>query len=81
MAETKGFRYYPSVAERKLTLKNLVVFMVMSAAVNKTFMFYFGINYSQYPGRGYGWGLLITVVYMVVSAGWMIYKFRNTNDE
>jgi hypothetical protein len=54
--------------------------MVMSSAVNKTCMFYFGINYSQYPGRGYGYGLFLTVVYMFGSAGYMIYKYRNTGD-
>ena len=33
----------------------------------KTLLFYFGIQYSKYPGEGYGWGMLIVVVISVVN--------------
>jgi hypothetical protein len=57
-------------------LSGLIKFMFFSTAVNKCFLFYFGINYSRYPGHGYGWGLLASVLYMLGSAGYLIYRFR-----
>ncbi|HEX4925915.1 MAG TPA: hypothetical protein VFV50_17615 [Bdellovibrionales bacterium] len=55
----------------------MLIFMVISTAVNKCFMFYFGINYTNHPGRGYGWGLAATLLYMLCSAGYLIYRYRD----
>ena len=62
-------------------LGGLIKFMFISTAVNKCFMFYFGINYSRFPGYGYGWGLAATVFYMLSSAGYLIYKYRDRNED
>ena len=40
----------------------------------KFFIMYFGLNYSRYPGEGYGWGLAITLSISAASALWFIWR-------
>jgi hypothetical protein len=50
--------------------------------VVKAFILYFGINYSLYPGEGYGYGLALSCTFTVVSALVFIWKQtrRKTSD-
>jgi hypothetical protein len=40
----------------------------------KALVLYFGVQYSAYPGEGYGWGLLITISVTLISFAIFIYK-------
>jgi hypothetical protein len=57
-------------------LRPLLIFFVVATLVNKAAIFYFGINYSNYPGHGYGYGLVASLAYLVCSAGYLIFKYR-----
>lgn len=48
--------------------------------INKFFMMYFGLQYSQYPDQGYGYGLIATVIILFVTVGSFIWKYRNIED-
>ena len=48
--------------------------------IGKSFVLYFGINYSQYPGEGYGYGLIIS---LAITAGSLIafaWKYKDQEE-
>lgn len=47
----------------------------------KAAIFYFGINYSNDPGVGYGWGLAISIALSLVNFGIFIYLNWQDSDE
>ena len=46
----------------------------------KIAILYFGLEYSSYPGEGYGWGLLAAVVASLVNFGFFLWKTRNSPE-
>ena len=48
--------------------------------INKAFMLYFGLNYSMYPGEGYGYGLVFTILFFLIMSARFIWKYRNIED-
>jgi hypothetical protein len=52
----------------------------MPMLVGKTGVMFFGLNYSQYPGEGYGYGLAASIFITVLSLIGLVYKYRNIED-
>ena len=50
---------------------------LMPMIVMKVFLLYFGLNYSQYPGEGYGYGLVATLVVIAASFSYFLWSQRN----
>lgn len=48
--------------------------------LGKIAVLYFGLNYSQYPGDGYGYGLILSVVVTVGLLIRFVYKYRHVED-
>ena len=48
----------PDLAQFLSFARTFIVPMI----IMKVFLLYFGLNYSQYPGEGYGYGLVATLV-------------------
>ena len=61
-------------------LKDFIIVFLFPTLINKVFMFYFGLKYSAYPGEGYGYGLIATIVFLVLSLGRFLWRYRNTPD-
>lgn len=61
-------------------LKDLIKVFIIPTVINKPIMFYFGLNYSNYPGEGYGNGLVATIAVFITSMGYFLYKYRNNSD-
>lgn len=61
-------------------LKDFVKVLVVPLIINKFLMFYFGIHYSNYPGEGYGYGLTATVIFLFITVGRFLWKYRNVQD-
>ncbi len=57
-------------------LKTLLVPLLL----NKFLMMYFGLNFSEHPGDGYGYGLAASIVFLLASVGLFIWKYRNVED-
>jgi hypothetical protein len=62
------------------TLFDFIKSFLMPMLVGKTGVMYFGLNYSQYPGEGYGYGLAASMLITVLSLIGLIYKYRNIED-
>lgn len=44
-------------------------------------LLYFGLNYTEYPGEGYGWGLVITLILSVLNLGLFLWKNWQAEEE
>lgn len=62
------------------TLKDFILAFAVPTLINKMFMLYFGLQYSKYPGEGYGYGLAATLIFLVASLGAFIWKYRHYED-
>lgn len=60
----------PSLKEMLPYLRSLLVPLL----ITKTLIVYFGLNYSQFPGEGYGYGLAATIVFTCVSLGYFAWS-------
>lgn len=65
--------------QNKVLIDFLKAFL-MPVMVNKIFMMYFGLNYSEKPGEGYGYGLALTVFVLLFTIGRFLWKYRNIED-
>lgn len=57
----------------------LLAFLVL-VLINKIFMLYFGLNYAEHPGEGYGYGLVGSILFFLVSIGRFLWKYRNYEE-
>ena len=48
--------------------------------INKAFMLYFGLNYSDSPGEGYGYGLVATILFFLFTVGRFLWKYKDVED-
>ncbi len=64
----------------KKVLKDFLRTLIMPMLVNKSFMFYFALNYSNHPDEGFGYGFAATLVILFVTLGAFIWKYRNIED-
>ena len=69
--------------QEKKSQKTIVDFLrsfLMPALVGKSFVYYFGLRYSEYPGEGYGYGLVAAILFTVGTLCLFIWKYRNYED-
>jgi len=67
--------------QTKLNLFDLIVAFLLPTLLGKSLVLYFGLNYSNYPGEGYGIGLTISILFTLCMVGRFLWKYRNYNDE
>lgn len=61
-------------------MKDFLKVFLVPLIINKMLMFYFGLMYSEYPGEGYGYGLIGTILFLLFNCGRFIWKYRNVED-
>jgi len=61
-------------------LTDFIKVLIVPLLINKAFMMYFGINYSNHPGEGYGVGLVITILILCLTVGRFLWKYRDVED-
>lgn len=61
-------------------LKDFIRVLLVPLLLNKALMLYFGLNYSSFPGDGYGYGLAATFFFLFFTLGRFIWKYRNIED-
>lgn len=64
----------------KIILFDFLKVFLLPMCVNKFFLLYFLVNYSNYPGRGYGYGAIISLTLLVVTIVLFLWKYRNIDD-
>lgn len=67
------------MSQNKVLVDFLKAFL-LPVLVNKVFMMYFGLNYSEKPGEGYGYGLIVTILVLLFTIGKFLWKYRNIED-
>ncbi len=53
---------------------------LMPTLIGKSFVLYFGINYSLYPDEGYGYGLIIAIAVTVFSLIAFAWKYKDQEE-
>lgn len=61
-------------------LKDFLKVFLVPTLINKMFMMYFGLNYSEYPGEGYGYGLCATILFLLFTVGRFIWRYKDIED-
>jgi uncharacterized membrane protein YdjX (TVP38/TMEM64 family) len=64
----------------KMKARDFVIALLSPMIFGKACIIYFGMNYSQYPGRGYGIGLCISILFTLTMIGRFLWKYRNYQD-
>jgi hypothetical protein len=68
-----------------LPTKNKVLFdfikvLLVPLLINKAFMLYFGLQYAEHPGEGYGYGVVVTVLFLLFTVGRFVWRYRGVED-
>jgi hypothetical protein len=61
-------------------LKSFIVAFLMPTLVGKSLVIYFGLNYSEYPGEGYGYGLVGSLTFTVIMLLRFVWKYKDVED-
>lgn len=69
-----------SKASPKGMLGQFIRAFLMPTLVGKMFILYFGLNYAEFPGEGYGIGLVIAILFTVTMLGLFLWKYRHYED-
>lgn len=59
----------------------LVITFLVPMLFGKISILYFGQNYSNYPGDGYGYGLAASIAFTLFMIGRFLWKYRNYKDD
>lgn len=63
-----------------LKLSDLILTFLTPTLVGKTLLIYFGLNYTDHPGEGYGYGLIIAILFTATMMGRFLWKYRNYEE-
>ncbi len=66
--------------ETKSALKVFIRTFLVPTLVGKALVIFFGLNYSSYPGEGYGYGLVASLAFTFISLAAFAWKYRNQEE-
>ena len=66
--------------KKTLTASDLFLTALFPHIAGKVMLLYFGINYAERPGEGYGYGLAFAICLSVVLVARFLYRSRNYED-
>lgn len=61
-------------------LKDFLKIFLVPLLINKCFMLYFGLKYSEFPDEGYGYGLAATIAFFLFTIGRFLWKYKDIED-
>lgn len=64
----------------KEKLKSLIISFLMPTLFGKSLILYFGRNYSNYPGEGYGYGLILAIAFTVFMLVRFAIKYSSSEE-
>ncbi len=70
----------PPCQRGKIPLYSIIMSLALLVVFGKSLIVYFGSKYSTEPGEGYGYGLVMMILFTVSSAGRFIWKYRDYGD-
>lgn len=66
--------------KQKPKLSDFIRSFLMPTLIGKSFVLYFGLMYSNYPDEGYGYGLIFSAGFTLVSLCLFAYKYKDIED-
>lgn len=66
--------------QSKAKLSHFIAAFLVPMLLCKTAVLYFGLNYAELPGQGYGIGLAISIVITILLIIHFLWKYRNYED-
>jgi hypothetical protein len=66
--------------QNQAVLQDFLRAFLLPLLINKGFMLYFGLNYASNPGDGYGYGLTATIIFMILTLGRFLWKYKDIED-
>lgn len=61
--------------ERRQIIFNFVVTFFCPTVLTKILILYFGLNYAEHPGEGYGYGLVASICFTLFMFARFIYTY------
>ncbi len=61
-------------------IADLLKSFFMPMLVGKTLVLYFGLNYSMYPGEGYGYGLIAAILLTLYGLFKFLWKYKDKEE-
>jgi hypothetical protein len=68
------------MTKRQGRLKDFLLPFLFPTLIGKCLILYFGLNYSDNPGEGYGTGLVLSIAFTLTMLGRFLWKFRDYED-
>lgn len=65
---------------KKLKVSDLLIPFLFPTLIGKSLVLYFGLHYSEFPGEGYGVGLILSILFTVSMVARFLWKTRNYVD-
>lgn len=59
---------------------DLIFAFLLPTLLGKLLILYFGSNYSTFPGEGYGYGLIVSILFTVFMVGRFLWRYRDYRD-
>ena len=78
--EQKPLANKPEEKKNRRIIFDFAKSFLMPTLIGKSFVLYFGLNYSEHPGEGYGYGLIAAIVVTVGSLVAFAWKYRNQEE-
>jgi hypothetical protein len=61
-------------------MKDFLKAFLIPTIVIKMFLLYFGLHYADFPGEGYGYGIVACIVALIIMMGRFLWKYKDTED-
>jgi len=66
---------------KKNRMFDFIVMFLMPTLLGKMALIYFGMNYSQHPGEGYGIGLVISIIFTLCMFARFLWRYKDFQDQ
>lgn len=67
--------------KKELSLNFFIPAFIIPIIITKTAILYFGINWSNYPGEGYGYGFFATLLFAVLNFTFFLWRHRHYSED
>ncbi|MEZ0371222.1 MAG: hypothetical protein ACAI44_19165 [Candidatus Sericytochromatia bacterium] len=73
----------PTHAEKKgkIDMVEMAVSFLSPALLGKVMILYFGSNFSSKPGKGYGIGLSLAILFTLVMLGRFVWRYKDYSED
>ena len=67
-------------SRRNPVIRDFIKVFLVPTLINKAVLLYFGLQYAEYPGQGYGYGVIASILFLLFTCARFIWRYRNVED-